>query len=65
MAGVISVRVVVLVSVDPTDEDLLAEIARSRGSLSIADIVCNEIESNLESVSYVRHVTIGNPEEET
>ncbi len=57
----ISVRVVVLVSVDPTDQELLAAVAQSRGSLSIADIVCSEIESNLESVSYVRHVTIGNP----
>jgi len=52
----ISVRVVVIVTVDPRDLQLLQLVERSNGGQSIADIVCDEIESNLQSVSYVNYV---------
>jgi hypothetical protein len=47
-----------MVAVDPVDEELLERIQDSRGVFSIADVVCNEIESNLESVSYVESVAV-------
>ena len=47
----------VTVHVNPREE-LLARINESGGSFSITDVVRAEIESNLESVSYVRHVSI-------
>lgn len=56
-AGLIAVRISVVVAVDPTDPELLARIAESQGSRSIVDVVYSEVESNLESVSYVRHVS--------
>jgi hypothetical protein len=55
----VRVRVRVWVSVDPTDQELLDRIRESGGTLSIADVVRDEIESNLASVSYVREVSIG------
>jgi hypothetical protein len=54
----IRLRIGVMVTVDPGDEELLDRIRESRGALSIADVVCNEIESNLESVSYVESVAV-------
>ena len=54
----IAIMFAVTVHVDPTDEELLAAISESGGSSSIVDVVRSEIESNLESVSYVRHVSI-------
>jgi hypothetical protein len=52
------VRMILGVSVDATDAALLDRISESNGSLSIDDVVRDEIESNLESVSYVRQVSI-------
>ena len=57
--GTVRVRVRVWVHIDPTNEELLDRIRESGGTFSIADVVCNEIESNLESVSYVRQVSVG------
>lgn len=54
----ITVRVMVTVDVDPSDDELLNRFDESSGSFSIADVVRAEIESNLESVSYVRHVSV-------
>lgn len=54
----VTIMFAVTVCVDPTDEELLAAISESGGSFSIVDVVRAEIESNLESVSYVRHVSI-------
>jgi len=56
--GCITVRLTVTVDVDPTDEELLDRFDRSNGPFSITEVVRAEIESNLESVSYVRHVSI-------
>lgn len=56
--GYITVRLVVTVQVDPTDDELLDKYDESGGPFSVADVVRAEIESNLESVSYVRHVSI-------
>jgi hypothetical protein len=53
-----AVRFNVTVYVDPTDEQLWNTIRRSRGRLSFKDVVRDEIESNLESVSYVRRVSV-------
>jgi len=45
----------VRVHVDPADSGIVEQMRESKGDLSILDIVRAEIESNLESVSYVRH----------
>jgi hypothetical protein len=62
MAGnhehVIAVRIAITVYVNPTKPELLDIINRSGGSRSIIDVVRCEIESNLESVSYVRHAFV-------
>ena len=52
------VRMVIVVSVDLTDPELIARISGSNGSLSIEDVVQNEAESHLGSVSYVRRASI-------
>ena len=57
----IHVQIAVTVAVDPHDLTLLDIIQRSGGSLSIRDVVRAEVESNLESVSYVRHVLPASP----
>jgi hypothetical protein len=54
----IRLRIGVMVTVDPADEELIERIQQSGGALSVADVVCNEIESNLESVSYVTAVAV-------
>lgn len=54
----ITVQVMVTVDVDPSDDELLDRFDESSGSFSIADVVRAEIASNLESVSYVRHVAV-------
>ena len=54
----ITVLVLVTVDVDPSDGELLDRFDESSGSFSIAEVVRAEIESNLESVSYVRRVSI-------
>jgi hypothetical protein len=46
------------VQVDPEDEQLLEIVRRSRRPLTIPDVVRCEVESNLESVPYVRRVSI-------
>ena len=56
--GYITVRFTVTVQVDPTDDELLDRFDESSGPFSIAEVVRSEIESNLESVSYVRHVSV-------
>jgi len=53
----ITVRLLVTVAVDPSDGELLDRFDESSGSFSIAEVVRAEIESNLESVSYVRRVS--------
>ena len=54
----VTVQVIVTVDVDPSDDELLDRFDESSGSFSIAEVVRAEIESNLESVSYVRHVSV-------
>ncbi len=57
--GNVAIRVIVTVYVDPTHDKLLSAVCRVSGRLlSAADVVRAEIESKLESVSYVRHVSI-------
>jgi len=52
------VRCVVTVFVDPKDPELPEILAEAGDNSSIADVVASEIQSNLESVSYVRHVSV-------
>jgi hypothetical protein len=54
----VSVVLAMTVQVDPDDVPLVEILAVSGGTCSIADVVRAEVESNLESVSYVRHVSI-------
>ena len=54
----ITVEFAVTVQVDPTDDELLDRYDQASGPFSITDVVRSEIRSNLESVSYVRHVSI-------
>ena len=51
--GTIEICIRVTVHVDLTADELLA---RADQFISPADVVRSEVESNLESVSYVRHV---------
>ena len=54
----ITVELAVTVQVDPTDDELLDRYDESSGQFSVADVVRSEVQSNLESVSYVRHVAV-------
>ena len=54
----VPVVVVLTAYVDPNDAGLWDVIRKSQGSLRIADVVRAEIQSNLESVSYVRRLSI-------
>ncbi len=54
----VAVRLVITVHVDSADGDLLDRFDESGGPLSIFDVVRNEIESNLDSIRYVRRVSI-------
>jgi hypothetical protein len=58
ISSLVEVSVLVVASVDAEDEDLSEAVRDSRGDRTIADVVRDEIKSNLESVSYVRHVAI-------
>jgi hypothetical protein len=49
---------IVIVCIDPTADELLDAFDKSVGSFSVAEVVSSEIESNLESVSYVRRVSV-------
>jgi hypothetical protein len=53
----VTVEVRVVVHVDPTDDALVACRSESHPARFIHDVVRDEIESNLASVSYVRRVT--------
>jgi hypothetical protein len=59
------VRLSVTVHVDPSNDELLDRYDRTAGSFSIANVVSDEVRSNLESVSYVRHVSINQPTEDS
>ena len=58
VSSLVEVSVLVVASVDAKDEDLSEAVRDSRSDRTIADVVRDEIKSNLESVSYVRHVAI-------
>lgn len=62
--GCVVVRLSLTVHVDPSDDELLDRYDRTCGPFSIANVVSDEVRSNLESVSYVRHVSIEQPTEE-
>ena len=51
------IQVLVTVYINRTSGELQERIGDGGGTTSEADLVCNEIESNLASVSYVEHVT--------
>lgn len=53
----VEVRLLVLVIVDPKDPELLETVAADEAS-SITDVVAAEVVSNLESVSYVKGVSV-------
>jgi hypothetical protein len=53
----VTVEVRVVVHVDPTDDALRACRSQSQPARFIHDVVRDEIESNLASISYVRRVT--------
>ena len=54
--GTMEICIRVTVHVDLTADELLARADQAIGPCSPADVVRSEVESNLESVSYVRHV---------
>ena len=56
------VEMSVRVEVDSSDAELQERLREDAG-LSIADVVCSEVRSNLESVSYTREVLV-NPKDE-
>jgi len=47
----------VTIHVDPTDEVLVGEVTSTRGG-SIQRLLCEEVQSNLESLTYVRNVAV-------
>lgn len=54
----VTVRLSLTVLVDANDHELLDRYDETNGSFSVANIVRSEVQSNLESVSYVRRVTV-------
>ena len=54
----LTVKFIVTVQVDRSDDELLDRYDESSSPFSVADVVRSEIQSNLESVSYVRHVAV-------
>lgn len=54
----VAVPLTVIAYVDPESEELWQLVRESEGSRTFSDVVRSEIESSLESVSYVRHVSI-------
>ncbi len=57
--GLVPIMIILVTHIDPTDETLRDAIRH--GSPSFTEVVRSEIRSNLESVSYVRHVAIMKP----
>ena len=55
-AGKVEVRIAVLVQVDSSDTELLDRMSQSDPSPAVSDVVRSEIQSNLESLSYVQQV---------
>ena len=53
----VGITIVVIVYIDPNDEELW-DVIRSSPVSRFEDVVRSEIRSNLESVSYVRHLEI-------
>ena len=57
---IVEVRLIVIVRVDVTEPSLTEALAASRRQpSSLAEVVSSEVVSNLESVSYVESVTVG------
>ena len=56
--GNVEVWVRVIVRVDPTDPSLLESMHEAAASFAFETLVKNEIQSNLESVPYVRSVEV-------
>lgn len=54
----VAIPFIVIAVVDASSEELWQAVRESDGSRTFSDVVRSEIESNLESVSYVRHVSI-------
>jgi hypothetical protein len=54
----VAIPMVVIVVVDATSEELHQAVRKSRDLRTLRDVVRAEIESHLESLSYVRHVSI-------
>ena len=54
----VAIPLVVIAVVDGTSEELHQAVRKSRDLRTLKDVVRAEIESHLESVSYVRHVSI-------
>jgi hypothetical protein len=52
-----AVTLSVTVHVDPTDEVLVDQVTSTRGG-SIARLLCEEVQSNLESLTHVRNVAV-------
>jgi hypothetical protein len=52
------VEVAIVVSIDPANEELRDLLRKPDGFLTFTDVVRSEVESNLRSISYVRHVEI-------
>lgn len=54
----VCVALIVTVEVDSADSELLERLGEADGRASVVDIVSAEINSNLESVSYVCQVSV-------
>lgn len=52
------VRLIVIVTVDVTDEEFLEFLAAAGKSTSVAEVVSSEIASNLESIRYLEAVAV-------
>lgn len=57
-SALLTVRVAVTVVVDTNDGELRDRMHHAGKLLSVEQVVCAEVESNLESVSYVRQVLV-------
>jgi hypothetical protein len=53
-----NITILVAVQVDAGDKGLAEPLEQVGGPFSLTDVVCCEIQSNLESLSYVREVRL-------
>jgi hypothetical protein len=56
--GLVPIHIFITVYVDGSNEELWDAVRQSKGLRTFSDVVRDEVASNLDSLTYVRHFTI-------